>query len=32
MAHTEGNYPAKQRVTIAEMPDLRVRLLALAEA
>ena len=32
MADTEDSYLTKQRVTIAETLDLRVRLLALAEA
>lgn len=31
MSAPEGRYPAKQRETIAETPNLRVRLLALAK-
>jgi quercetin dioxygenase-like cupin family protein len=31
MSESEGAYPTEERVTIAETPDLRVRLLALGE-
>lgn len=31
MSKTEGIYPTKERVTIAEAPNLRVRMLTLAE-